>query len=305
MTAHSYATVVALLLLQGCPSPAQPTQSPAEAASALPAGLSEAVLDKVCQMPCPGPGSVTLLRNADKELSRILFRGDLEQCSHVSWVWFDVDGKERLSLDDRPVENNGQAQKNARLRGELEAGLTEAEHLDCPAPEKASTDPDAEALQRADFAASALQQTLKEGLVAKMKADGPAAAAAFCAVQAQGMTDNASAEATVGRSSLRLRNPQNKGPAWVHGWLLAQGERPAEGVAGLSVIDELADGTRVARVLKPIAVQPPCLNCHGAAEALNVDVKAVLAQHYPDDQATGYAIGDLRGALWAEVPVVP
>jgi len=28
-----------------------------------------------------------------------------------------------------------------------------------------------------------------------------------------------------------------------------------------------------------------------------------LASKFPDDQATGYALGDLRGALWAEVAV--
>lgn len=28
---------------------------------------------------------------------------------------------------------------------------------------------------------------------------------------------------------------------------------------------------------------------------------AALAARYPDDAATGYALGDLRGVLWAEV----
>ena len=50
-----------------------------------------------------------------------------------------------------------------------------------------------------------------------------------------------------------------------------------------------------------------CLACHGAPEQIPAEVAAILAERYPDDQATGYAVGDLRGALWAEVrlPVGP
>ena len=33
------------------------------------------------------------------------------------------------------------------------------------------------------------------------------------------------------------------------------------------------------------------------------ELSAVLAERYPDDQATGYAAGDLKGAIWAETPV--
>ena len=32
------------------------------------------------------------------------------------------------------------------------------------------------------------------------------------------------------------------------------------------------------------------------------DVSAILKQSYPDDQATGFATGDIRGWVWAEVP---
>jgi hypothetical protein len=59
----------------------------------------------------------------------------------------------------------------------------------------------------------------------------------------------------------------------------------------------------VARVLKPIAIEPLCLSCHGDPASMKDDVKAALKQRYPADKATGYQIGDLRGALWAEVPI--
>ncbi len=45
-----------------------------------------------------------------------------------------------------------------------------------------------------------------------------------------------------------------------------------------------------------------CVTCHGPTDALAPDVKQVLATRYPGDQATGYALGDLRGIAWAELP---
>lgn len=165
-----------------------------------------------------------------------------------------------------------------------------------PAPEVAS-----EAAQ-AEAAAKKLGGTLKARMVEAMGSGGPGAAITVCADEAQGLTAQIADETgvRVGRSSSRLRNPANAGPDWVTAWLRAQGERPAEGVAPLR---EIVDGR--ARVILPIAVEAPCLVCHGAPQAIPVDVREVLAARYPDDDATGYAVGDLRGALWAEVSSAP
>jgi hypothetical protein len=56
-------------------------------------------------------------------------------------------------------------------------------------------------------------------------------------------------------------------------------------------------------VLMPIRVLPPCLACHGVEDALQAAVRAALAEGYPEDQATGFADGDLRGWFWVEVPL--
>ena len=50
---------------------------------------------------------------------------------------------------------------------------------------------------------------------------------------------------------------------------------------------------------KPIKIaMPACLNCHGSA-GKEIDTKTleIITQKYPDDMATGYKEGDLRG-LW-------
>ncbi len=171
-----------------------------------------------------------------------------------------------------------------------------------PAAASAPGGPEAAALARADAAAMRLASTLKARVVEEMGKGGPVAAVKVCNAEAPALAAQIQAETgvTLGRSSLRLRNPANGGPDWVRAWLDQQGERPAAGVAPVSTV---ADGK--ARVIKPIAVEAPCLACHGAPEALAPDVRTELAQRYPADTATGYALGDLRGALWAEVAVQP
>jgi len=51
------------------------------------------------------------------------------------------------------------------------------------------------------------------------------------------------------------------------------------------------------RYLKPILVQAECLNCHGSENEITDEVKNLITRKYPDDKATGYKIGDLRGAV--------
>jgi hypothetical protein len=152
-------------------------------------------------------------------------------------------------------------------------------------------------LTRTESAATRLATTLRGRLVATLQAQGPVAAVEVCAREAPELIATVRRETgvTVGRSSLRLRSPADTPPPWVEEWLRAQGERRAEGVTGVREVR----GER-ARVLRPIAVEGPCVLCHGAPETIPEGVRAALAARYPGDRATGYQVGDLRGALWAE-----
>jgi len=42
--------------------------------------------------------------------------------------------------------------------------------------------------------------------------------------------------------------------------------------------------------------------CHGPEDTIPQDVKDAIGEHYPEDQATGFRKGDLRGWFWVEVP---
>ncbi len=151
-----------------------------------------------------------------------------------------------------------------------------------------------EALAAANAAADELGRTLRARLLEAM-ANGAPAAAEVCANEAATRTAEVGARnhASVGRGSTRMRGATPP-PPWVQAWLVAQREGSAEGVTGWQRVEEGR-----ARVLRPIVIEAPCLTCHG--ETVSPEVQALLAARYPDDRATGYRLGDLRGALWAEV----
>jgi hypothetical protein len=65
---------------------------------------------------------------------------------------------------------------------------------------------------------------------------------------------------------------------------------------------QTAEG-KVFRYMKALPIQEACLNCHGDPAAVSADLKAKLAKLYPGDQATGYKLGAIRGALTVKRPL--
>jgi len=63
---------------------------------------------------------------------------------------------------------------------------------------------------------------------------------------------------------------------------------------------KLADGSPAA--LLPIKLKATCLICHGPKEQIAADVLAELGKRYPDDQATDFQEGELRGWFWVIAP---
>jgi hypothetical protein len=65
-------------------------------------------------------------------------------------------------------------------------------------------------------------------------------------------------------------------------------------------LDRAATLAGSARYLQAIPMQPLCIACHGSE--LSTEVSDALAQRYPQDEATGFAVGELRGAFLIEWP---
>jgi hypothetical protein len=100
----------------------------------------------------------------------------------------------------------------------------------------------------------------------------------------------------------RNRNPGNIAQGWQARALadvsqaVARGGKPQDQV--VLARQDLPAGVALG-FFKGIAVEPQCLGCHGTA--VPAPVEAAIRRHYPNDTATGFAAGDLRGGLWVEV----
>lgn len=138
------------------------------------------------------------------------------------------------------------------------------------------------------------KQDLKSALISGMES-GPVAAISACRTEAPLIASGLSSDGVVmGRSSHKLRNPENVAPEWAVPLLDAY----VAGTQSGPVAVELADD-RFGYV-EPIMVQPMCLNCHGVQ--LHTDIATAITELYPDDEATGFGNGDFRGIFWVEFP---
>ena len=145
-----------------------------------------------------------------------------------------------------------------------------------------------------------LAQTLKKELKAAMKAGGPVKAIEVCNVVAPSIAAAQSKERglNVRRTALKLRNPNNAPDDFEVKVLekfaadIAAGKDPKTLAYAEAVKTD--DGTEL-RFMKAIPTGEVCLKCHGGNVA--PEVKAAIGELYPEDQATGFKAGDLRGAF--------
>jgi hypothetical protein len=135
---------------------------------------------------------------------------------------------------------------------------------------------------------------LQAALQSAMSSGGPANAIGVCKDVAPSIASELSRErgAAVSRTSLRLRNPANLPRDWQLDVLRKFDERHATAAAP-EFYESLPDGRF--RYMKAIPTGGLCLACHGGEIPAEVD--ALLDEHYPHDQARGYAAGDIRGAF--------
>ena len=154
--------------------------------------------------------------------------------------------------------------------------------------------------EKAMAATAGFGKALKPELVTAIQSGGPLAAIEVCNTKAPGIAEAVSLEQGVqaSRVSLKNRNPDNAANEWQTSVLQSFEERVEEGedAGSLSWQETVdVDGEKEFRFMKAIPTGGVCLACHGK----NIDpaVTDKLAELYPDDKATGYSQGDLRGAF--------
>ena len=136
-------------------------------------------------------------------------------------------------------------------------------------------------------------------LTDQMKAGGPAQAIPFCNQKAMPITNQLSEkfEATIKRTSNNLRNQQNT-PSKRELEILDEFHKiKLEGKQLKPIVELDADNKK--HFYAPIVLKANCLVCHGKVdETVSVKTDSIIKSLYPNDKATGYSDGDLRG-IWS------
>jgi hypothetical protein len=136
---------------------------------------------------------------------------------------------------------------------------------------------------------------LKQALLAGL-GQGPSEAIGACKLEAPKIAAALSVDGIVlGRSSHRLRNPENAAPDWVSPVMQAYvGDAADRAPRTVKLADD-----RVGYV-EPILTQAVCLTCHGDVQDPSLAER--IASEYPEDQATGFELDEFRGVFWASFP---
>ena len=143
---------------------------------------------------------------------------------------------------------------------------------------------------------------LKKNLKAKFKEDKSGLKAVnFCATKATEISAEVSKQfpkgVTVRRVSSKYRNEGNK-PDGVDTEVLEQFQKALENKTFVKK-PKLVDVNGTKRVYVPILISKACIKCHG--QNIDPEIAKVIKAYYPNDKATGFKMGDLRGAMVAEI----
>lgn len=159
---------------------------------------------------------------------------------------------------------------------------------------------DSAAVTRARAAADELGGDLVTMLTAELQRGGPVGAIAVCADSAQVRTErHHSSGITLRRVGTRVRNPKNAPDSTEAAVLSAFADAIAANrpLADTAFASRDGAGNTVTRYMRAIKVQEFCTACHGPADSISAAVKQIIATRYPEDRATGYRTGELRGAI--------
>jgi len=149
-------------------------------------------------------------------------------------------------------------------------------------------------LLKGDTISAQVQKVLLSNVMQAIKAGGPEYAVTFCNERAMPLTDSLAKanNCMIQRVSDKYRNPANKLTEYDQEiWKQLNSSTPANPIL-------VAENGKMV-FYKPIEIaMASCLTCHGTAgKEINEKTAKIISEKYPNDLATGYEEGDLRG-LW-------
>jgi hypothetical protein len=141
------------------------------------------------------------------------------------------------------------------------------------------------------------QTTLLSNVSKAMEQGGSLYAVEFCNLEASGITDslNNRCNCEIVRISAKNRNPENglKTDTDEKLWAYFMASH-RDGAVHDTLVQE---GQQVVYYKPILTAMPACLQCHGPVPEINLETYSKIRELYPDDQATGYGMNELRG-LW-------
>ena len=145
--------------------------------------------------------------------------------------------------------------------------------------------------------------TLKSQLKAQLQADPSGLSAiGFCTAQAQLITNEVNTQlpdyAKVRRTSLRTRNSINK-PDTKDIEIMKEIEDSIKNKRATAMMVRKVNTKEATRYYKPLIAETACLKCHG--ENISPEIKAVIQESYPDENASHYTLGAFRGVIVSEI----
>jgi hypothetical protein len=154
--------------------------------------------------------------------------------------------------------------------------------------------------KHANQAIKEFAETLKSALMLSMQTDGSVKSIAVCKDIAPRVAQQISTKYNldISRTSLKVRNPANKADEWETAVLRDFETRleAGETIKKLRFSEPVeTEGFQQWRVMKAIGTDLVCVTCHG--EKIPEQIQAELTKLYPNDQATGFKIGSVRGAF--------
>lgn len=172
------------------------------------------------------------------------------------------------------------------------------------ARQKANDTRTEKALLDARKVSTELTNKVRELLLKELEKGGYEGAISVCANVAQDITRqfNEKSGHYVRRVSLGYRNPNDSPDEYERHKLESFDRLSREKKLESEYYEVVSEqGREYLRYLKPVIAGRMCLNCHGRPDEIPIGVQRIIQETYPNDHATGYREGDVRGAVSVKI----
>ncbi len=159
--------------------------------------------------------------------------------------------------------------------------------------EKSTSKTEAELLADGDSIATTAQRNLFMQVSSAIQKGGTDYAITYCNENAMQLTDSVAQKyhTNIQRLSDKNRNPKNA-------MVLEEDKVAWEKIKQLKTHFIQVYNKGETYYYKPIAMaMPTCLKCHGTQKDIPLSTQQLIRTNYPNDKATNYTLGELRG-MW-------